>query len=183
MHCASYCMCSICVFALTAIHIQTAKNACIFVQCCVCTVRVLFILFALPAANLARQPLSAQCYERMAGMAVNSSLLAGDSYSRQEPSITMIQTVNGTNGPGTNASLRERGSSPTCLRGDDVFGSQPCLVILSLSILVAALLFLLVCVSIVQEGKVRKNIHTDISYLFSYILAREHQILKRKFET
>ena len=41
-----------------------------------------------------------------------------------------------------------------------MFGSQPCLAILSLSILVAALIFLLVCVSIVQEGKVRKIIHT-----------------------
>ena len=60
-----------------------------------------------------------------------------------------------------------------------MFGSQPCLVILSLSILVAALLVLLVCVSIVQEGKVRKNIHTDIFYIY-YLLGWRASDIKEK---
>ena len=113
------------------------------VACTVCPHSYSQLSNAIPA----EQPLSAQCWERMSGMEGNGKYLGGDSYTRQESPTTIYQIVNGTDVPGTNP-------WPTCLRGEDVFGSQPCLVILSLSILVAGLLFLLICVTIVQEGKV-----------------------------
>ena len=119
----------------------TVSTVC--VACTVCPHSYSQLSNAIPA----EQPLSAQCWERMSGMEGNGKYLGGDSYTRQESPTTIYQIVNGTDVPGTNP-------WPTCLRGDDVFGSQPCLVILSLSILVAGLIFLLICVTILQEGNV-----------------------------